>query len=32
MGSAIIFFIEFEPSVVKFNVVFLEEWEETDQV
>jgi len=32
MGSAVIFFIEFEPSIVKFNIVFLEVWEETDQV
>jgi hypothetical protein len=30
MGSTIIFFIELEPSIVKFNVVFLEVWEETD--
>ena len=32
MGSTIIFFIEFEPSIVKVNIFFLEVWEESDQV
>lgn len=32
MGSSIVLFIEFKPSIVKFNCVFLEVWQETDQV
>lgn len=32
MGSTVVLFIEFEPSIIKFNIVLLEVRHETDQV